>query len=556
MVALKPRGTSPGLPPWRLGTTLWALLAGAIALLMAVPVLAILVAATAETGEVWEHLAATVLPAYIGNSLALMLGVGSGVIVLGTATAWLVACCDFPGRSGFSALLMLPLAAPAYLLAYTYTELLDFYGPVQSTLRQLLGWGARDYWFPPIRSLGGAIALFILVLYPYVYLLVRVAFREQSARTLEASRTLGCGPWGSFFRVALPLARPAIVAGAALALMETLSDFGAVAYFGLPTFTTGIYRTWLGMGERLAAAQLAACLLGFIALLLVLERVSRHQARFHQPATTTQARYPLQGWAASLAMVTCTVPVLLGFALPTGLLVYLVLRAPQQLWRPEFLRAGYHSLLLAGLTAILGVLLAAIIAYGQRVQPSWFLHGSAQVASLGYAVPGTAIAVGVMVPLGRLDNAIAAWVERWFGIAPGLLLSGTIAALIFAYLVRFLAVAYNGLTASLSRIPTHLDEAARSLGQGPTGVLRLVHVPLLRGGLIAAAMLVFVDVMKELPATLVVRPFNFNTLAVLVYRYASDERLPEAAVPALAIILVGLFPTLVLNARAQQAERD
>ncbi len=536
-----------------LGNTLWVAIAIAIALIVATPIFAILLAAAADSGAVWQHLAATVLPTYVRNSLWLLLGVGLGTAVIGTATAWLVALCEFPGRRWWAALLVLPLAAPAYLLAYTYTELLDYYGPVQTVLRQLAGWqSARDYWFPPIRSLPGAIALLILVLYPYVYLLARVAFREQSARALEASRCLGCGPWRSFARIALPLARPAIAAGTALALMETLSDFGTVEYFGVPTFTTGIYRTWLGMGERLAAAQLAACLLGFIAVLVALERWSRRQARYHQTTACRPARYRLAGGAAGLAIATCALPVALGFGLPVGLLLYLTLREPQQLWRSDFIAAGQHSLILAILTAALAVLLAAIIAYGQRLQPTRGLRLAARVASLGYAVPGSAIAVGVLVPIGRLDNALDAWLQAWFGISTGLLLSGTIAALIFAYLVRFLAVAFNGLEASLSRIAPNLDEAARNLGRGPTGVLLAIHLPLLRGGLLSAAMLVFVDAMKELPATLVIRPFNFDTLAVQVYQYASDERLAAAAAPALAIVLVGLLPTLLLNARAQR----
>ncbi|NJL01813.1 MAG: iron ABC transporter permease [Spirulinaceae cyanobacterium SM2_1_0] len=552
-------GEQPG-QRWRWGNfgggvTVWAIATGAIALLVAIPILAILVAASADSGAVWQHLAATVLPLYIRNSLALMLGVGFGVALLGTTTAWLIACCQFPGRRWFSALLLLPLAAPAYLLAYTYTEFLEFYGPLQTGLRQLFSWqSAQDYWFPPIRSLGGAIALLILVLYPYVYLLARVAFREQSARALEASRCLGCGAWESFWRVALPLARPAIAAGTALALMETLSDFGTVEYFGVPTFTTGIYRTWLGLGERLAAAQLAACLMGFIAVLLGLEAWSRRQARYYQTAARPLARYLLRGGAALLAMGVCALPVLLGFGLPTGLLLILILRSPQQLWRADFLAAGQHSLILASLAALLAVLLAAVLAYGQRVQPSWGLRIAVRIASLGYAVPGSAIAVGVLVPIGRLDNFLAARAEAWFGLSTGLLLSGTIAALVFAYLVRFLAVALKGVSASLGRIAPSLDEAARSLGRGPTGVLLAIHAPLLRGSLVSAAMLVFVDTMKELPATLVIRPFNFDTLAVRVYQYASDERLAEAAAPALAIILVGLLPTLLLNARSQRSE--
>jgi iron(III) transport system permease protein len=388
-------------------------------------------------------------------------------------------------------------------------------------------------------------------LYPYVYLLVRVAFLEQSVCTLEASRSLGCSPWRSFFTVALPLARPAIAAGVALALMETLNDFGTVKYFGVQTFTTGIYRTWFGLGERVAAAQLAAFLLLFILGLICVERWSRRQARYYQNTNSYRQlpSYQLEGIRGIGAALACFVPLSLGFLLPAGLLLEMTLKNTTATLEGKFWVYARHSFILAVVTAVLGVAIAVIMAYGLRLQSTLVMRLATRIAAMGYAVPGSVIAVGILIPIGRLDNAIDAGMQALFGISTGLLFSGTITALVYAYLVRFLAVSFNSVEASLSKIKPSLDDAARSLGYSPTSTLVKVHAPMMWGGLLTAGMLLFVDVMKELSATLIIRPFNFDTLAVRVYNLASDERLVEAAAPALAIVVVGIIPVILLSWR-------
>ncbi len=527
-----------------------------IAFLVALPILVVLGSVFADSGEVWSHLSSTVLPQYIANSLWLMLGVSLGVLVIGVGTAWLVSLCRFPGRRLFEWGLLLPLAAPAYLLAYTYTDVLEYYGPVQMGLRSLFGWeSATAYWFPNVRSVGGAIIMFSLTLYPYVYMLSRVAFLEQSTRTLEASRSLGCGPWRSFFIIALPLARPSIIAGLSLALMETLNDFGTVQFFGVTTFTTGIYRTWFGMGERVAAAQLAAMLMLFILALVLLEKWSRRQARYYQSGGRHQrsAAYHLEGWRSLLACLACLIPVGLGLLIPGGVLLNMTLRNWQKTVDSSFFNLASHSLILASITAGVAMLAALILAYGERLQNSPIIRLGVRISSMGYAAPGSVIAVGILIPVTQFDNAIANWSKAAFGVAPRLLLSGTITALVFAYLVRFLAVSLGTIESGLNKIRPSLDDAARSLGYGPTSTLMKIHTPLMGTSLLTALMLVFVDVMKELPATLVMRPFNFDTLAVQVYQYASDERLVEASAPALMIVIVGLLPVILLSWRMVSA---
>jgi len=458
--------------------------------------------------------------------------------------------CRFPGGRLFEWALLLPLAAPAYLLAYVYTDLLAYYGPVQGWLRQQFSWqSATDYWFPNVRSLPGAILMLTLVLYPYVYLLARSTFLAQSVCLSEASRSLGCTPWQSFWRIALPLARPSIAAGLSLALMETLNDFGTVQFFSVDTFTTGIYRTWFSLGNLPAATQLAAVLLLFVLVLLVLERWSRGRAKFYQIANRTQQlqKYRLGVLPAIAAFCVCLLPVLLGFWVPAGVLLKLALDDVETNFDARFWSFATNSLTLALLTGAIAVLIALILAYGLRLYPRWNVRLPTQIASMGYAVPGSVIAVGILVPLGAFDNALDAWMRSTFNISTGLLLSGTIIALVYAYLVRFLAVSFSSVDASLAGIKPSLDDAARSLGHSPLSTLWHVHTPLIRGGLLTAATLVFVDVMKELPATLIVRPFDFDTLAVRVYNLASDERLAEAAGPALAIVVVGLLPVLLLS---------
>ena len=509
------------------------------------------------SSETWSHLARTVLPEYILNSLWLCLGVGVGVATLGVTTAWLTAMHDFPGRRFFEWALVLPLAMPAYVMAYVYTDFLQFVGPLQTALREAFGWRHGDYWFPDIRTLSGAIVMFVCVLYPYVYLLVRAAFLERASGMLEAARTLGMGPWRAFFAVSLPLARPAVVAGVALALMETLADYGTVAYFAVDTFTTGIYRAWFSLGDRVAAAQLAAMLLAFVLFLLMAERVSRGRARYHN---TTGRNRPmagarLRGSAAVLAFVGCLLPLLLGFLLPATLLLKMALAEGDAQFGERFLVLGRNSFVLAGITAGIGVLLALLMAYGARLSKSVLARGLNRLVGLGYAVPGAVIAVGVLIPVTRLDNWLAGQWGHWFGSNPGLLLTGGIAALIYAYLVRFLAVALHTVESSLGKITPNMDDAARSLGLGLGATLRRVHAPMLRGSLLTAGLLVFVDVMKELPATLVMRPFNFDTLATQAYTLASDERLAEASTAALAIVAVGLLPLIALSRQISRARK-
>ena len=488
------------------------------------------------------------LPEYVRNTVLLATGVGIGVMVVGIATAWLVTMCSFPGRRMFESALILPLAVPAYVMAYAYTDFLQSSGPLQTWLRELTGWTVREYWFPDIRSLGGAITVMVFVLYPYVYLVARTAFLEQSVGVLEVGRSLGHGAWGSFFRIALPLARPAIAAGTSLALMETLADFGTVSYFAVPTFTTGIFRAWFSMGDPVAAAQLSAILLGFVACVLLLERFTRGRARYHNPSP--RKRLPvclLTGWRAAGAIATCVLPLVIGFLLPALLLLRLTLSQGDQQFGDRFVVLARNSVTIAVIAAILAVALALLMAYAARLQPGPVTSSANRLASLGYAVPGTVIAVGILVPVSKLDHALDAFFTSTFGFSSGLLFTGGIAALVYAYLVRFFASALQTLEAGLARITPSMESAARSLGCSPAGVLKRVHAPLLTGSVLTAGLLVFVDVMKELPATFAMRPFNFDTLAVQAYNLASDERLAEASTASLAIVAVGLVPLIFLS---------
>jgi iron(III) transport system permease protein len=523
---------------------------------LAVPLVAVLASVFGGASEAWTHIAASSLARYAGNTLLLLALVAAGVISMGVLAAWLVTAYRFPGRDTLEWALMLPLAMPAYVMAYAYTDWLQFTGPVQTALRAATGWQARDYWFPEIRSLGGAAAVLALALYPYVYLVARTAFQGLSRSAIEAGRLAGHGPWGAFFRVAVPLARPAIVAGASLALMETLADFGTVSYFAVEVFTTGIFKAWLSMGDAVAAAQLSACLLGFVVLLLALERASRGRAAYHAAAPRPARPEPLAGAGAVAAFTACALPVVFGFLLPAGLLAWLA-------WGERAAYAGArlaslvgNSFGVAGLTAAIAVALGLVMAYAGRLAGGGIVVAVNRVAALGYAIPGAVIALGVLVPLGRLDNALAGWLEELTGAKTGLLLTGTVVALVYAYLVRLLAVALQTTEAGLAKITPSMDDAARSLGATPGAALARVHVPLLAPSLAAAALLVFVDVLKELPATFALRPFNFDTLAVEAYNLAKDERLAEAAVPSLVIVAVGLLPLLAVSKRYFQATRS
>jgi iron(III) transport system permease protein len=527
----------------------WPILSVLVALVLALPVLVIFAHIFLPAGDVWLHLRQNLLGEYVRNSLLLLFGVGIGVLVIGIPVAWLVSVCEFPGRRIFQWALMLPLAMPAYIIAYTYTGMLDFTGPVQVLIRDITGLGYGQYWFPEIRSLTGAMLMLTLVLYPYVYLLTRAAFLEQSVCVLEVSRTLGSGPYSGFLRVALPLARPAVIAGLTLALMEVLADYGTVAYFGIPTFTTGIFRTWYGLADPGAAAQLAAVLLSFVFILILLERWSRMRARFHHTSSrySTLPRYRLRGWKAAAAVAACLVPVLLGFLVPAAQLAIWALRTTEQWLTPEFGQLVVNTFYLAALAAVIAVALSLVLAYARRMEGGLITGLAVRVAGMGYAVPGTVIAIGVMLPFAWFDNTLDGFMRMHFGISTGLLLSGTLGALLFAYAVRFLAVSLQTVEAGLGKIKPSMDDAARSLGMRPLATLTRVHLPIMRGTLLTALLLVFVDVLKELPATLILRPFDFNTLAVRAFELAGDERLAESSSAALAIVLVGLLPVILLS---------
>lgn len=521
-----------------------------VAAIVAAPIIAIAWIALFPSENIWPHLISTVLPRQLANTALLMLGNGIGVLLIGVASAWLVTTCRFPGRSIFEWALLLPLAVPAYIVAFVYTDVFEFAGFFQTTLRALFGWqSAKDYWFPEIRSLGGAIFVMSSVLYPYVYLLARATFQEQSVCMLEASRMLGRGPWRTFFTVALPLARPAIVVGLALALMETLADFGTVDFFAVNTLTVGVFNVWLNMGNAGGAAQISLVALAVVILLLALERIGRRGQRFHHTSTRIRPITPfeLRGPRAAAAVAVCALPIIAGFVIPALVLARHAIVNFEQSWTPAFFTFARNSILLATCAAAGAVALAIFLAYGRRVAGHTIFGSLSRIALLGYAVPGAVLAIGVIIPLARLDNAIDALARDLFGVSTGLLLSGTVFAIIFAYIVRFLAVAFGAVEASLTKISPTLDMAARSLGCGPGETLRRVHLPLVRSSVLAAATIVFVDSMKELPATLILRPFNFDTLATHVFQFASDELLEQSALAALTIVAAGVIPVIVLS---------
>ncbi|MCM5681296.1 iron ABC transporter permease [Schlegelella sp. S2-27] len=528
-----------------------------LTLLLALPVLGVLgswAVLNADSYAVLAHQLSTVLPGYAWTSFLLSAFVALGVAAVGGVTAAAVTLFDFPGRRVFEWALLLPLAMPAYVMAYAYTDFLQYSGPLQSTLRALTG--AQGALLPDVRSLGGAVPMFIFCLYPYVYLLARAALSERGVHLMEAARLLGAGTGRRVRQVALPLARPAVAAGVALALMETLADYGVGSYFGLTTFTTGIYKAWLSMDDRLAAAQLATVLLGAVALLLWFEHRAQRRLRFstgRSGGSASQEARPtqLRGGHRWLAWAICGLPVLLGFVLPVGVLLHLLWAEAQHSefgvpWG-RFAQWAWTSFKLAGLAALLAAVLALVLAFALRLKPRPGLRFAARVASLGYAVPGAVIAVGILLPAGWLQTL-------WPGSGAAALVTGTVFGLMYAYLVRFSAVALQSVEAGYARIPATLDESARMLGAPRWKLLGTVHLPLLRRSMLAAALLVFVDVMKELPATYVLRPFNSDTLAVVAYQLAKDERLGEAALPSLAIVLVGLLPVLLLS-RAMRGQR-
>lgn len=525
---------------YRTSERLIALTAFAVGALVCLPIVSILYQAFVAPTDLWEHLVDTVLWNYLSNSASLVLGVALGVLLLGVPAAAMVALFDFPARRALSLALLLPLACPAYILAFTYTGVLDVAGPFAGWLPQA--------WLSQVRSLPGAVVMLSLVLYPYVYLLARASFLSQSTATMEVGRTLGLSPTASLFRLAIPMARPAIIAGLLLALMETLADYGTVEFFGVPSFTTGIMRAYYGMGDAAAAAQLATTLLAFVALLVLLERYSRRKIRYYSAAdaSASEQRVRLSGGWAVLAAALCAMPPLFGFFLPAGIMLYWSVTDALGQWA-DLLPMAINSLVLAGVAALSIVFGSTAMGYAQRVIDAPWVRAASLVAGLGYALPGTIIAIGVLIPLAAVDRTLFIWVRDLTGQNIGLLFTGTLAAIVLAYGARFTAVSLGAITSGLSRIKPSLDEAATLAGLRPFQIMRRIHVPLMRASVLTATLIVFVDVLKELPATLILRPFDFNTLAVRAYELASDERLIDAAPASLAIVLVGLIPVIYLN---------
>lgn len=536
---------------------IWRLGALAVAGVVALPLLGIASSLLSWQGELWRHIAETQLSDIVGNTVILLVGVGLGTTVIGTGTAWLVTMCRFPGSRMLQWALLLPLVMPTYIIGYAYADLLTFAGPWQSALRGATGWGRGDYWFPDLGSAAGVAFLFTLVLYPYVYLAARAAFLSQSQSLLEASRILGHGPWRTFFRVGLPLARPAIAAGLALALLETLADFGTVQYYGVHTFTTAIYRTWYGMGNREGAAQISLVLIVIAVALVALERRSRGRARFAIASNLRYLAEPvlLAPRLALAAIAACVLPIVLGFVLPTLHLAQLAVTSGALVADHRFVGDTINSLVLATVAAIIIVGLALFLSYAARLARRRSLNRAIEFASLGYAIPGAVIAVGILLPLALADHGISRLTQELFGLPSGLLLSGTAFALIVAYTVRFLAVGMANVAPGLAAIDPAMDASARVLGARPRQVLRYIHLPMLRAPALTAGIIAFVEVLKELPATLLIRPFNFDTLAIGVYRFASDERLAQAAVGSILIVAVSLVPVILLSRTVAAAAR-
>ncbi|MDK1103844.1 MAG: iron ABC transporter permease [Actinomycetota bacterium] len=502
------------------------------------------------TVDVWRHLWATRLPEMIVNTLVLVVGVGIGTVVLGTGLAWLVVAHRFPGRALFDWLLILPLAMPTYVLAFVFLSMFDFAGPVQTAAR---GWLGPDVWFPEIRSGGAVILVMTLVLYPYVYLLARTAFQEQSAVTFEAARSLGSSRRSAFYRVVLPLARPSIAAGLTLVLMEVLTDIGAVRFLNFPTITDGVFRVWLGMGERDAAVELAGLLLLFVLVIIVLERRMRGRARYYQAGGRDRGVTPVQltGRAAWLATGACTVVIGAAFVLPVSrLVVWVVAEAARG--APGFFDSLYwgfarNSLVLSGAATLLAIFVALVLANGVRSSRGRAVKVGARLATMGYAMPGAVVAFGVLVLLSSADNVLNYLSQAFWGIDVGLILTGSAVGLIYAYVVRFMAVGYYSVEASLEKVTPSMDDAARSLGASSGRVLRRIHLPLVRVGMFTGAALLFVDMMKELPITLLLRPFGYDTLSVWVWQMASESLWSGAALPALTIVVTGLIPVMLLR---------
>ncbi len=537
------------------GGGLWSAGAVLIAALVALPILSVLWLAFNPTENIWPHLLATTLPRYLANTAVLALGTGALAAAVGAGAAWLIAMYRFPLSGALEWLLLLPLAIPAYVGAYALVDFLEYSGPVQVALRDGFGWAsARDYWFPAVKTRGGAVVVLAAALYPYVYLLARAAFREQPAGSYEVARALGAGPAGLFWRVGLPLARPAIAAGAAIVMMETVADYGVVSYFSVQTLTTGIFTTWLEMGNAGGAAQIACLILALVLALVALEKLSRRRLRYYQSVRQPRpvARAPLRGLRGWLATGLCLVPFALGFVLPVAVMGAHAAANPEAWVSPGLGRALLHTLATGGIAAALTVAAALFMVYGVRLTGRAVPRLLLPFTALGYAAPGAVLAVGLLIPLAALDHRLA---DGWLaltGTDPGLMLTGSAGAIVLAYVVRFFAIAQGAADAAFGRVSPSLPMAARSLGKTAGGALAAVYLPLMRGSIGSALLLVFVDCVKELPATMLLRPFNYETLATRTHEKASLENLGDASPAALLVIAVGLVAVALL-ARANLA---
>ncbi len=536
----------------------WSVIACSIGAVILIPILAVISLSFFPKENIWPHLISTTLPRYLFNSLSLMLATSVLAGCMGVLAAWFVAMKEFPGRKFFEWALLLPLSIPTYIAAYALVDFWEFAGPAQTALRDLFGWtSTKDYWFPEVRSRGAAIIVFAFALYPYVYLLARAAFREQSSCALETSRALGCGPWESFWKVGLPLARPAVVVGVSIVMMETLNDFGAVEFFAVQTLTTGIFTVWLEASNSGGAAQIASVILVLVLMLLMLERLGRKQSKFHQ--LSKHARPPVREALTPLgricAVALCSLMICVGFIMPFGIMLHHALINPELWLKADLWSATATTIWISAVAAIVTVAGGVLLIYAVRLSSAKWVRYVLPLTAIGYAAPGAVIGLGILIPMAAFDNILADWIEAATGVDIGLIITGTAAAVIFAYCVRFFAIAYGAVDAAFGRITPSMGMASRSLGLGAGSTLKRVHYPLIRGSLLTAALLIFVDSSKELPATLLLRPFGFDTLATHIYGYASLEDINGASPASIVVILVSLLAVGVV-AKTSQGESD
>jgi iron(III) transport system permease protein len=542
--------------PGRIGVL--PLAACVIAAIILIPILAVIYLAFYPSENIWPHLIQTTLPRYLLNSLVLMMATGLLAGCMGVSAAWLVAMNEFPGRKQLEWALLLPLSIPTYIGAYALVDFWEYAGPFQTMLRDVFGYmSASDYWFPETRSRGAAILVFSFSLYPYVYLLARSAFREQSPSALETARALGCGPWASFWKVGLPLARPAVVVGIAIVMMETLNDFGAVEFFAVQTLTTGIFTVWLEASNSGGAAQIATVMLVLILILLMLERAGRKQSKFHQYSKSIRppVREQLSRKAGFGAGVLCCFMIGVGFLMPFTIMLSHALKNPGLWMRSDLWSAAFTTIWVGAVAAGLTVLGGVILIYAVRLSRAKWARFLLPVTAIGYAAPGAVIGLGILIPMAAFDNMLADQIEALIGVDIGLLITGTATAVIFAYCVRFFAIAFAAIDGALGRITPSMSMASRSLGQTAGGTLKRIHYPLIRGSLLMAGLLIFVDSSKELPATLLLRPFGFDTLATHIYGYASLEDINGAAPGSIVVILVSLLAVVIVS-KTSQAHSD